>query len=179
MKVAKIKFDLYGGITCKTHSNVRVFNLSEDQPKGTCKKPSAVELGASGVRNRSLSRLFAQVELPRSVLIAPPEFLYVWIGPRLKDIGGTLQGTFYDSFDAAKSTIFRDRVRQPDVRLALSRLVGRSVAITSNVVWPSPVTTGCKAVTAYWGLTLAMGYPESVDDVYTTDATIRCNHYWT
>ncbi|CAG7830098.1 unnamed protein product, partial [Allacma fusca] len=70
---------------------------------------------------------------------------------------------------------FRDRVRQPDVRLALSRLVGRSVAITANVVWPSPVTRGCNAVTAYWGLTLAMGYPESVDDVLPmprSDATI-------
>ncbi|CAG7832121.1 unnamed protein product [Allacma fusca] len=42
-------------------TNVMVFNLLEDQPKGTCKKPSAVELGASGVSNRSLSRLFAQV----------------------------------------------------------------------------------------------------------------------
>ncbi|CAG7730631.1 unnamed protein product, partial [Allacma fusca] len=78
-------------------------------------------------------------------------------------VNGTVQASFYDSFQPTRSKMFTDRVRQSDVRNIVSRLIGTSVAITEDIVWPSPVSKGCNAVTAFWGLALAMGYPEAAD----------------
>ncbi|CAG7687458.1 unnamed protein product [Allacma fusca] len=196
------------GYKCKLPmTNEMIFKTMDIKEKGTFKVTKSTERDATGVSNKSVQRLFDQVKFPSNVLIAPFEYLYLWIGPRpkgksrrcsdlrrkilwgklnimkfklkvlngihegrleyvavpvcfypsrswhhligmthsamilikLKDmVNGTVQASYYDSFEATRSTMFRDRVRKGDVRLALSRIVGRSVAVTDDICWPSP-----------------------------------------
>ncbi|CAG7825292.1 unnamed protein product [Allacma fusca] len=108
---------------------------------------------------KSLQRRFDHVELPTNVLIAPVEYLYLWWDPlpkgkprrcsdmRIKamidikiqhKINGSVQGSYYDSFDTQRSSKFSNRVRKNDVQFVVLRLIGRSVSATEDIILPIP-----------------------------------------
>ncbi|CAG7829877.1 unnamed protein product [Allacma fusca] len=132
-------------------TNQMLYDLLPEKPKGTFRKTKSRELDASGVSNKALQRMFDQDDTLD--FVGTPVCFYptrqwrhllgmthsAMIVVKIRDlVNGTVQVTFYDSFQPTRSKMFTDRVRQSDVCNIVSRLIGTSVAITEDIVWPSP-----------------------------------------